>query len=73
MLVNKPIPFDGTEEERKANFNTHCFVPEDVEGLDFRCSQCDCKPWHVAASFPCGEAEIPRHTVEVSDESRPPY
>jgi len=53
-MVNLPKPFEGTEEERKANFRSHRFG-----GEDGRCFECDSKPWHEAAYYPCG-ARVPR-------------
>ena len=51
--ANEPVPFSGTPEEADANFNTHRFSG-DMDG-DYRCGFCDCKPWHKAAHYPCGE------------------
>jgi hypothetical protein len=55
MKVDMPKPFDGTEQEAKANFSSHHFVNND----DPSCLNCDCKPWHITASYPCG-VEPPR-------------
>jgi hypothetical protein len=55
MSINIPAPFKGTTEQAKANFKTHRFGNDD----DFRCGDCDCKPWHTASAYPCGE-EPPR-------------
>lgn len=54
-MPTKPVPFPGTEEERQANKKTHHWG-----GIDGRCFECDAKPWHVAADYPCG-VEVPRH------------
>ena len=62
MIINEPIPFQGTEEEKKANFATHHFWADD--GVEYRCCDCDCKPWHKAAFYPCGTENIPRQNVE---------
>ena len=62
MIVNRPVDFDGTDEEKRENFLTHHFVNWDDE---YRCSDCDCKPWHVAAKYPCGY-DVPRETVTIS-------
>jgi hypothetical protein len=63
ITINEPIPFKGTEEQKEANFRTHYFGMG--ADLDSRCHYCDCKPWHKAAFYPCGE-EPPRHNVEYS-------
>jgi hypothetical protein len=62
MIINQPIPFQGSDEERKANRESHNFSYDYEE---VRCFNCDCRPSHRAASYPCG-AEVPRETVEVS-------
>lgn len=53
-MVNGPAPVTGTSDEREANFASHAFGEE-------RCMFCDCKPWHLSASYPCG-ATVPRAT-----------
>jgi len=57
-----PKPFDGTDEERRANFQTHDFT-----GADDRCFICDHRPSHYGASYPCG-TPVPRITAEITDE-----
>lgn len=54
-----PKPFEGTVNERWANYETHNFT-----GIDERCVRCDRKPVHIGAAYPCG-AEVPRIEVEV--------
>lgn len=56
--INVPVPFEGTKEEIMANFKTHNFTWGSDE-YDARCSECDCKPAHAAAHYPCGN-EPPR-------------
>jgi hypothetical protein len=55
--VMAPVPFSGTEAEAAANRESHSF------GWEGRCFFCDCKPWHLSASYPCGtepdRAEMP--------------
>lgn len=63
-IVNMPKPFDGTEEQRRANYRTHRFLPV---GGEFYCDNCEAKPWHVAASYPCG-AFIPRIDITLTSE-----
>ena len=61
---NMPAPFPGTPEEAAANRDTHLFVYDGTpDDADVRCWNCDCRPSHVAASYPCG-ANVPRITVE---------
>jgi hypothetical protein len=63
-VVNRPIPFRGTLEEAAANYATHRFLDYDGEQ---ECDVCLSKPWHVAASYPCGQ-EPPRETVNTDDD-----
>jgi hypothetical protein len=58
-IFTMPKPFDGTDEERAANYATH-----DFSGADSRCYICDARPSHYAASYPCG-TPVPRVEVEV--------
>jgi hypothetical protein len=48
-MMNVPVPFPGTAEEAAANYRTHFFG-----GIDGRCYDCDSRPSHVAADYPCG-------------------
>lgn len=59
-MTHRPVPFQGTDEERQANYATHSFVYYDDEA---ECMGCCCKPWHTAASYPCGQ-EPERETVD---------
>lgn len=54
MPGTRPIRFAGTADEAIANRATHAFG-----GIDDRCYDCDAKPSHAAASYPCG-VEPPR-------------
>lgn len=65
MLINIPVPFEGTDEEKKANYNSHTWGTSYDE---VRCSVCDCKPWHYHAEYPCG-VEAPRMDIEAGDFS----
>ena len=56
MKIDIPVPFTGTQEQADRNFRTHNFSNF---GDEPACLNCDCKPWHIAADYPCG-AEIPR-------------
>lgn len=60
--IDRPIRFPGTDAEIDANIATHNFWTH--EG-GTRCVICDCRPWGVSATWPCG-AEVPRETVTVS-------
>lgn len=55
MILGLPQPWPGSDEERRANRNTHAFSG----GSDGRCWRCDCRPGHIAADWPCG-TEPPR-------------
>lgn len=48
-----PKPFDGTDDEKKANYETHEWMPYEVPVV-MVCRKCDAKDWHVAATYPCG-------------------
>ena len=52
IVIDEPVPFEGTDEESYANFLTHSFIGDD-DGA--RCAMCDCKVWHKAASYRCGD------------------
>ncbi len=62
MTYTRPVPFQGTEEQRQANRRSHQWG-----GIDGRCYICDHKPWHEGANYQC-MAEIPRETVELEPE-----
>jgi hypothetical protein len=64
--INRPRRFAGTSEQARANFATHQWSPEDDAA---RCAHCDAKPWHAAASYPCGE-EPPRELAFVDHTGR---
>jgi hypothetical protein len=63
ITIDLPVRFSGTAEESAANFRTHAFAWDD-DG-DTRCMNCDCRPSHAAASYPCG-TEPPRQIVTVA-------
>ncbi len=64
MSLNVPVPFDGTPEQARANRATHHFYTTqyDEDSFETRCTDCDCKPGHQAANYPCG-ASVPRMTI----------
>lgn len=63
MTINMPAKFAGSSKQRRENFLTHYFVDW---GDEVRCSECDCKPWHRTASYPCG-SNVPR--IEFNPET----
>jgi len=50
-MTNFPVPFHGTIEQAKANYDTHSWYATEDE---VRCMECDSKPYHQASSYPCG-------------------
>lgn len=56
MRINEPVPFPGTADEAEANRATHRW---DWCDPDTRCWDCDSRPSHQAANYPCG-ADVPR-------------
>jgi hypothetical protein len=67
--VNQPVRFPGTPEEIAANLATHNFVASfyGEDDFDERCWDCDCKPWYISATWPCGTRDIPREDVTYGD------
>lgn len=62
-VVSVPVRFEGTEEEKNANYESHFFVTN-FDG-EMRCMNCDCRPSHAAAEYACG-TEPPRETRVVN-------
>jgi hypothetical protein len=58
-LTNCPAHFHGTPEQIEANRRSHQFDPT----YD-RCWNCDCRPWGIAAEWPCGST-VPRVDVDM--------
>jgi hypothetical protein len=56
-----PMAWPGSDEAAQANRETHWFITYqyDEDSAETRCSRCDCRPSHIAASWPCG-IEPPR-------------
>jgi hypothetical protein len=54
--INEPIPFNGTEQERRANYGSHDWTSFNGEIV---CFSCDCKPWYESSYYPCG-VDVPR-------------
>lgn len=60
MIVNRPVPFDGTDDEARFNISQHRWADF---GSDIICADCQSKPWHASARYPCGTIP-PRQDVE---------
>ena len=45
------VRFQGSPEERQANYRTHNWSGPDT---DWRCFNCDCRPGSEASFWPCG-------------------
>lgn len=50
--ADAPIPFGGSEEEAQANYDSHNWTA--LTDDEIRCFNCDAKPWHRGAYYPCG-------------------
>lgn len=61
MTVDRPISFQGTPDERLANYNSHSWTYYDHEE-PAECNSCCAKAYHVAADYPCG-VEPPREII----------
>lgn len=63
--INRPIR-NPDLDSYAANVATHRFGytggPDDG---DVRCDDCDCRPSHAAAGYPCG-ADVPREVITVA-------
>jgi hypothetical protein len=52
-----PLPYGGLDEDALVNEGTHhYFYTGGPEDADVRCSDCDSRPSHKAAKYPCGAA-----------------
>lgn len=60
MTVYAPVPFEGSEKEKRRNYESHDWHTEDHETL---CTRCGTSPWLIASKWPCG-AEVPMVEVE---------
>ena len=56
-MTDQPVPNRADDQRIRKNMNTHQWMTLDNE--DWSCLVCDCKDWHVAAGYPCGQ-EPPR-------------
>lgn len=54
--MSAPIPFDGPPEQARANYRSHSWISHFGETV---CMECESKPWHASAHYPCG-ASVPR-------------
>lgn len=66
MILERPVPFSGTDAERQSNRLTHLFF-----GEDDRCAYCDCRSYGTVAEYPCG-FEPPRETVDTESPGYAP-
>lgn len=53
QAVDVPLPFQGTDEQKRANYETHNWVRESI--TEVICSQCGAYVYMVASDYPCGE------------------
>ena len=62
--INRPIAFAGSEAEKRANRASHNFATFQYseDDAETRCYDCDSRPSHYAADYPCG-ASVPRETI----------
>jgi hypothetical protein len=61
MKLNRPVPFNGSAEEARANFASHNWYWDDGDG---RCMVCDAHAGMSMSYWPCGTV-VPRETIEV--------
>jgi hypothetical protein len=59
-LVDVPVPFNGSPQQRAINHNSHLWVQVDTD--EAGCYKCGASTGDVAADYPCG-ADIPRMTL----------
>lgn len=60
QAVDVPLPFQGTDEEKRANYETHNWVQESM--TEVICAKCGAYIYMVASDYPCGE-EPPRTII----------
>lgn len=60
-VIDRPVRFAGTAEQRLANRNSHRWAQTDETQV---CLDCDCSMFGEAANYPCGD-EVPRERIEV--------
>ena len=59
-VTNRPLAWQGTDDERDANYASHRFAYDgDPADGDARCTRCDCRQWGTIAGWPC-DAPVPR-------------
>ena len=52
-----PLPWGGTDDERRANQRTHLFLSTGApDDSDTRCGNCDSRPSHRSGEYGCGAA-----------------
>lgn len=60
QAVDVPLPFQGTDEEKRANHETHNWAQESM--TEVSCTKCGAYIYMVASNYPCGE-EPPRTII----------
>jgi hypothetical protein len=53
QAVDVPLPFQGTDEQKTANKESHQWVQESM--TEVCCSRCGTYYYMVASTYPCGE------------------
>ena len=56
-MTDQPVPNRALPDRIRQNRLTHQWGT--LDGTDYACYVCDCKMWHEAANYPCGQ-EPPR-------------
>lgn len=52
IVINHPLPFQGSKESKDANIASHHWVIEDESG--YVCQNCDCRYASYVSEWPCG-------------------
>lgn len=51
-----PLPYGGLDEDARANERTHFYsYGGGADDADVRCGNCDSRPSHQSAKYPCGD------------------
>lgn len=58
--MTRPVP-NPDRVAARANARTHRFITS-IDPTEERCMDCDCRPTHTAAEYPCG-TKVPRQVV----------
>lgn len=60
QAIDVPLPFQGTDEQKRENYATHNWVQESM--TEVVCTKCGAYVYMVASDYPCGE-EPPRTII----------